>query len=135
MKVDDAGQICTFLSLCFHKAEAKTAFEAKFAEEVFGPRVARFDSVAHETASLTEMSRVAQKSLIQRFGPYMGRHNAESVDLGGNVVVYEVPATSNVRHFCSISTFCSFISLLLVGFISQSRLHHCSNCSAQMSTM
>jgi len=70
--------------------EVKTKFVEAFGKEQFGPQVSKFESVAHETLKLSEMTHVADRSLLQRFGPYVGRHNSESVDINANVVVYEV---------------------------------------------
>lgn len=72
------------------EAEAKTKFMEAFGNEHFGPRMANFDSVAHETSLLTALHQNSCKTLFQRFGPYVGRHNSESVDINANVIVYEV---------------------------------------------
>jgi len=72
------------------EAEVTTTFVDAFANDHFGPQVAKFESIAHEMSFLTEMHRVAPKTLLERFGPYMGRHNSESVDINATVVLYEV---------------------------------------------
>jgi 3-phosphoglycerate kinase len=70
--------------------EATNIFSEAFANEQFGPQVAKFEQSAHQTRALTDMHNVASKTMLQRFGPYIGRCNSESVDINANVILYQV---------------------------------------------
>jgi len=72
------------------EAEAKTTFVEAFTQEHFGPRVADFEAVAHDTSALTTITQVSPKSLFQRFSPYIGRNNSDSVEINANVLLCEV---------------------------------------------
>jgi 3-phosphoglycerate kinase len=80
------------------ESEAKGKFLEQFGQEHFGPRMSKFENIAHESCALTELHQVASKTLQERLGPYAGRSNSESVDVNANVVLYEIDLDFLASH-------------------------------------
>ncbi|CAK0871928.1 unnamed protein product, partial [Prorocentrum cordatum] len=70
--------------------EMKERFVESFSAAKFGEKVAEFSAVARETTLLTKIAATAPASLRERMQPYVDRQNADGVEMGGCVVLYEL---------------------------------------------
>jgi hypothetical protein len=73
------------------ETKANESFLKTFAKMRFGPAIERFSDVANEASLVASLCRLPARfpSVRDRLRPYLSRQNSESVEMSGNVVIYE----------------------------------------------